>query len=269
VSGLPSYSPDGTKVVYWVCCDEYLTVQDLGSNGPPYPVVIDNATNPDWQPLRPPGYARPKGAHPTQVRLVPAYAACTSPNAEHGPPLAVGSCRPVQPASSYLTVGTFDANGAAPNSSGYVNFRYVCNPPAPNPTGLCTNAGEQADVELTASLTDVRNNPSLTDYTGELRVQTSLRITDRLNGPGGVHPATATDTPFGFTMTCLPTTSDSIGSTCSAATHADAIMPGIVLEDKRAVWQLGQVQVYDGGSDGDADTTGDNTLFAVQGLFAP
>ena len=145
----------------------------------------------------------------------------------------------------------------------------MCNPPAPLPTGLCTNAGEQADVELTASLTDVRNKTSLSDYTGELRVLTSLRITDRLNGAGGVHPATATDTPFGFTMTCLPTDSASIGSTCSATTHADAVMPGIVLEDKRAVWQLGKVQVYDGGADGDADTIGDNTLFMEQGLFAP
>jgi hypothetical protein len=27
--------------------------------------------------------------------------------------------------------------------------------------------------------------------------------------------------------------------------------------------------VYDGGSDGDADTTGNNTLFMTQGLFAP
>ena len=40
-------------------------------------------------------------------------------------------------------------------------------------------------------------------------------------------------------------------------------------EGKRAVWGLGSVQVFDGGSDGDADTTGDNTLFEVQGLFAP
>jgi hypothetical protein len=29
------------------------------------------------------------------------------------------------------------------------------------------------------------------------------------------------------------------------------------------------VRVYDGGADGLASTTGDNTLFAVQGVFAP
>ena len=45
--------------------------------------------------------------------------------------------------------------------------------------------------------------------------------------------------------------------------------PDVVREGKRAVWGLGQVQVFDGGADGDADTAADNTLFAVQGLFAP
>lgn len=60
-----------------------------------------------------------------------------------------------------------------------------------------------------------------------------------------------------------------VGSTCSASTSADAVVPGITPEFKRAVWQLGQVEIYDGGEDGDGDTTGDNTLFATQGLFVP
>ena len=44
-------------------------------------------------------------------------------------------------------------------------------------------------------------------------------------------------------------------------------MPGLVLDAKRAIWQMDQVQVYDGGPDGDADTTSGDTLFAVQGIF--
>ena len=40
------------------------------------------------------GYARSKGATPTRVALVPAYAPCTTPNRVHGPPLASGSCNP-------------------------------------------------------------------------------------------------------------------------------------------------------------------------------
>ena len=34
------------------------------------------------------------------------------------------------------------------------------------------------------------------------------------------------------------------------------------------MWELGQVQVADGGADGDAATE-PNTIFAVQGVFVP
>jgi Tol biopolymer transport system component len=257
----PAWSPDGTKIAY-LCSDVYLCV-----SGTYYGQV--GQYDMDWQPIAPPGYARPRAATPTTVKLVPAYEPCTSPNGTHGAPLASGSCSPQAQASDYLTVGTFDANAAGSNSVSYVQFRAICNPPAPNPVPPCTDPGDQTDVELTASITDVRNTGDLSDYTGELRALIDLRITDRLNGLTGFLPATVADTPFGFNLTCLPTASDSIGSACSAATTADAVMPGIAREDKRAVWQLGQVQVYDGGADGDADTAGDNTLFATQGLFAP
>jgi hypothetical protein len=42
-----------------------------------------------------------------------------------------------------------------------------------------------------------------------------------------------------------------------------------VVEGRRGIWRLGQVQLDDGGADGDADTTGDNTVFVTQGLFVP
>ena len=41
------------------------------------------------------------------------------------------------------------------------------------------------------------------------------------------------------------------------------------MEGSRAVWQLGNVQVDDGGSDESATTTADNRLFETQGLFVP
>ena len=59
-----------------------------------------------------------------------------------------------------------------------------------------------------------------------------------------------------------------MGSTCSVTTTADAVMPGAVLEGKRSVWEVGKVQVFDGGPDGVASTT-PNTLFADQGVFIP
>jgi hypothetical protein len=43
----------------------------------------------------------------------------------------------------------------------------------------------------------------------------------------------------------------------------------VITEGKRAVWELGQVRVFDGGADSDASTAADNTLFAVQGVFVP
>ena len=57
-----------------------------------------------------------------------------------------------------------------------------------------------------------------------------------------------------------------------AGTSFNALYGGsgaAVIEGNRALWQLDQVKVYDGGADGDADTTGDNTLFAVQGVLIP
>src|SRR4029453_6755256 len=122
----------------------------------------------------------------------------------------------------------------------------------------------------TVSITDVRNKQTPTlDYSGELRAAFNLRLTDRYSGPGLIHPATSTDTSFAFPIPCSETVDTSVGSTCSTSTSADAVMPGITPEFTRAVWEVGQVQVYDGGSDGDGDTTGDNTLFMTQGLFAP
>jgi hypothetical protein len=43
---------------------------------------------------------------------------------------------------------------------------------------------------------------------------------------------------------------------------------GTVRERKRAVWQLDEVQVLDGGPDGLADPS-DNSLFLTQGIFVP
>jgi hypothetical protein len=42
-----------------------------------------------------------------------------------------------------------------------------------------------------------------------------------------------------------------------------------VVEGKRAIWELKAVDVFDGGADGQASTTGDNTLFERQGVFVP
>ena len=209
------------------------------------------------------GYARPKGATPTSVTLVPAYEDCDEPSdGTHGAPLAVPSCSPPVLSSDYLTVGTPDANGT-PAAAGGAQLKVVGESPI-NPDN-----GDQADVGVTASITDVRNQAGLSDYTGELRAVLGAPDHRPLQRRGARSPATATDTPFAFNMSCSATAGPE-GGACNAATTADAVTAAtLVREGKRAIWGLSQIQVFDGGADGDADTAGDNTLFAVQGLFAP
>jgi hypothetical protein len=132
------------------------------------------------------------------------------------------------------------------------------------------------DVRVRASVSDVRclagaaacgaaNAASGADYTGELQVSTRVRITD---ADGGVI-ATTLDSPLNATVPCTATSADSsIGAGCSLDTTVDAIIPGAVAAGQRAIWGLGRVEVFDGGTDGDAETAG-NTLFLTQGLFVP
>jgi hypothetical protein len=197
-------------------------------------------------------YPRPKGATPLRVSLTPAYQQCTAPNRQHGAPLSHGSCAPPAQASSNLTVGTPDANGQAANSVGSVLYRVTA-----------------ADVEVSASVSDVRNLGSLTDYAGELSVEPVVQITDRSNGPSGGEAATTQPTPFRIEVPCTATAATAIGSDCSLTSSFNSILPGSVVAGKRAIWELGAVDVFDGGADGQAETVGDNTLFERQGVFVP
>jgi subtilisin family serine protease len=206
------------------------------------------------------GHVWPKGATPLRVSLVPAYTTCASPNRMHGPSLAFGSCAPPVQRSTQLTVGTTDANGQTTNSVG--SLRITVNPGNP------ATQADEADVALSLSISDVRRKSDLADYGGELEARTTLRLTDRLSGAALNESATLGDLPFEFVVPCAATGDTGIGSTCALSTSADAITPGIAAEGSRAVWQLGQVTVADGGSDG-LGSTDPNGVFAVQGLFVP
>jgi hypothetical protein len=207
-------------------------------------------------------YPRPKGATPLRVPLVPAFAQCTAPNRTHGSPLAYPSCRPPAPRSNLLTVGAPDSNGKGANSIGSVLFSVVVGDPA-------TPANE-ADVGVSLSLTDVRRSGALSDYTGEVRQTTTLRVTDRRSGPSGTgrDDATMTDVPLSVDVACSGTPDPAVGGTCAINTAVNALIPGAVRESDRAIWELGAIEVYDGGPDG-IGSTADNTLFARQGVFIP
>ena len=230
-------------------------------------------------------YPRPQGATPVRVALAVAFKPCTSPNRQHGAPLAVQSCGPPIQTSNYLTVGTGDAwPGTTPNSIGRVRLDVIATSPE--------------DVNIKANLTDVRcnspsavpgfcdnanaDNPSVPDYSGELQVLIPLRITDQFNNDGSgnfTDPGTVSDAPFqqlpteALAMSCATTTAfppgDQIGSDCSVLTSENGLIAGSVQDGNRANVEIpGAIQVRDGGSTGTAGAT-DATLFEQQGFFGP
>jgi hypothetical protein len=212
-------------------------------------------------------HPRPRGATPIRVPFVPAFKQCTgSGNRTHGAPLAFPSCNPPVQTSPNLTIGTPDANGAAANAIGYALVQVL--PPA------------QSDVRLSGQATDIRCRPGVAvcgsantaggpDYTGELQSNAMIRISDHFNGPGLNEPATVQDIPFPTTVTCSATADPSIGSFCSVSTTANAIVPGAVISNQRAIVESAQIHADDGGIDGLVSTPADNALFAVQGVFIP
>ena len=222
----------------------------------PAPKVIPSGTQlaADFQALT---YARPKGATPLRVSLVPAYESCVAPNRMHGPPLGFGSCRPPRLVSDVLTIGTPDANARVARSSGTARFDAV--------PGDINTPVDEADVRVAVTLTDVRKRSDLSDYTGELRLAPATRITDRSEYE---EPTTMADSQFAVTVPCVATSQGDVGATCSVHTTFDAVVPGAVTEGRRALWQLGAVEVHDGGVDGIA-ATGPNEVFARQGVFVP
>jgi hypothetical protein len=256
------WSPDIERIAVAAGDTVYLMGVDGGDE---QALVVSNGTidGLDWLaiPTSIPGYARAKGASPLKVALVPAYRECTAPNRDHGPPLAFPSCSDPQQSSQLLTVGTADANGQPTRSVGFATLISVPGNPA--------TPESEADVRLELDISDVRLRSDLSDYTGTLTVAFETRMTDKYNGccvVGGPEAGTVQDGWLAdaaqFGAACAATADPGEGARCSASTTMDAIVPGSVLEGRRATWQLGQIQVHSGGPS-------DPGPFAVQGVFVP
>jgi len=233
----------------------------LGALGLMFMAQMASATHP-----------RPKGATPLRVSTVPAFKQCTAPNRTHGLPLAFGSCNPPVQTSNFLTIGSPDANGANANSVGSIRLDVLVGVPGPP---------DDSDVLIKANISDVRCTPAGgaavcgtanaadgPDYSGEVQGTAIIRITDHYNGPGLNEPATVQDEPFPVNATCVSTASTGTGGVCTANTSANAAVPGAVKDGQRASIELAQLQVNDGGADGQVATL-DNTLFETQGIFIP
>jgi hypothetical protein len=257
----PAWSPDGTKIAFTNSNEIYtLNADGTSQTRLTTNAVLDEAAN--WQPVHR-NYARPKGATPLSVPLTPAYKQCTTPNTGHQAPLSLPSCNPPRAESTFLTVGTPDLNGLGASSIGSAVFKVRTTTPE--------------DGLISVSLTDVRcqglsggcNNGALSAYFGDLRFDTTFRITDRANG--GANPSgTMIDLPLRFRVPCAPTGSTTVGSTCSVSTTKTTLLgSGAIVAGRRAIWQLnGEVKLYDGGPTGVAGDP-NATLFAVGGLFYP
>jgi hypothetical protein len=229
---------------------------------------VGRLANLDWQRVPPgfTGYPRPAGATPVELSLVPSYSRCQQPNREHGPSLSFPSCSPPAQRSSYLTVGTPDANGLASGFSGRLDYRTLVGSPS--------TPEDEADVGLSASLTGVFcrvagpacTGGPLSDFSGKLRLQFMVRITDRHNALG--HATTLEQMYMVTDIPCSVTPTSAAGSKCNTTTTLDAVVPGVVPEGKRSNWELDNIVIYDGGPGGD-HSTGSPTPFLVPGIWIP
>jgi hypothetical protein len=212
-------------------------------------------------------HVRPRGATPLRASIVPAFKACATPNRTHGTPLAFPSCNPPVQTSNFLTVGSPDANGAGANATAFILLSVKSTSPE---DVLITSTG--TDIRcLPATSATVCNSPNAADgpdYSGQLQGNAMIRITDHYNGPSLTEAATVVDIPFPVNATCANTAATNIGGTCTATTSANATVPGAVKDAQRAVVEIQQLQINDGGADGLVGTA-DNTIFGVQGIFIP
>ena len=248
--GSPAWAPSGGRIAF-VDSNGKLSIANADGTGASSLGITAGSL--DWGPMPDAAYARPKAATPVYAPFVPAYQPCDSPNRQHAAPLDFGSCAPPVQTSAHLTLGTPPQDPV--NSVGSLRARVI-----------------PGDLEFTASVTDVRNQGSL----GRLhrRVGGATAAAHHGQGePAGVGrpdtSATVADTSLSFAVPCTTTADTTIGSTCSVNTSANVLIPGSVVNGTRAIWALDQVQLYDGGDDALASTTGDNTLFMVQGVFVP
>jgi hypothetical protein len=166
----------------------------------------------------------------------------------------------------------------------------------------CKNADANPDSVPGACLAS--NGTAKDDYSGKVLGFANIRITDTCNSAaaqktcGTVH-ATVIDLPFSVGIQCTGTPDNTIGGTCNVDTTANTIIPDgtagctptgsgcgkVVKNLKQAVVQIDGLRINDAGSDNAlshnpfssapclpaciASLGGDDTLFAVQGIYIP
>jgi hypothetical protein len=208
-------------------------------------------------------HIRPKSATPIREALIPGHNPCGAPNRTHSAPLAFPSCNPPVNTSPYLTTGTPDNNTLPANMASLVKLDMILSP---------------ADMQLQAVLNDqyckgtfagpcTSTGEALRDFVGGLNVHFEFRITDHWN-PSATDTATMIDIPIDWPVSCVAVGPGTPGGQCNALTGLNALIPGAVVSTRRMSWEVLQLYVQDGGSDGNAATTPNDT-WMVRGLFQP
>lgn len=129
-----------------------------------------------------------------------------------------------------------------------------------------TGNGDTADVSIQVHATNVLDANG-NEYTGIGALVERLRISDELNCtlpvaecPSFDRSATVIDFDFEAPFSCVGTANPNVGATCDLNTTADAVVPGMIKEEKNMVLQVFNLRLMEdaGGRD-----------FAMQGLFVP
>ncbi len=217
-----------------------------------------------------PRYARPGGATPLRVPLVPEFTSCGAPDVSHASPLDSPSCSSPALESPMLTTSSQGRGWAA------ARFDVVVGNPM--------TVADEADVAVSATIGDVTNEADGSDYVGPLVLASDVRVTDTANGPSATTPATVQDARFAIPISCVatqqpdPQIPNKLGGNCNVSTTFDTLVPGFAREGARAVISTPSVVVEDAGADGMVDSgsgcpptcgTGDEAVFLRQGVFAP
>ena len=87
------------------------------------------------------------------------------------------------------------------------------------------------------------------------------------------------DADFSLPIDCAATSATNIGGECELETTVDALIPNFVREQHRTIYAIRDISIRDAGPDGSVTPpsgtcpyvcgSGDETVFAVPGVFAP
>jgi hypothetical protein len=251
-------------------------------------------------------HPRPGSGTPYRIPLVQAFAACPPggagtvhvsgwPPPPGAPPPFNASCPGPAPQSGLLTTGTGGVG------AGFLRLTPVCMPPSAGPLPCLDVGGDQEDVTVAGTMTDVRCAGAapgcpgaMADYVGPTFARFPIRITDHAQGPApgpnppcpfpteGVPPCitgTVVDLLFDvLTPPCVPVGAPGgpPGSTCTWATSLDAMAP-VVFEFQRMNFRTtDEVVVMEPGPDGMLGPfcppvcgTGDEGITRAEGWFTP